>query len=82
MPHVDELKEEMAIKQALKNGTTNYAKLLGPGWRAIFKSFSEQIAQARLDNLPLSIFEMTSGGQATPTTNNAGEEEENNNTGG
>lgn len=64
MPHVDELKEENATKQALKNGTTDYSALLGPDWAGRMEGFAKQIEKARELGLPLSIFEMSSGGAA------------------
>jgi hypothetical protein len=63
MPNVDELKEENAIKQALKNGTTDFSKLLGPDWRKKLESYAEQIAFVREKLLPLGILE-TIGGTA------------------
>lgn len=69
MPNVDELKEESAIKQALKNGTTDFSKQLGPDWRKKLEAFSEQVNEIRRLNLPLSILE-TIGGVTEPTGNN------------
>lgn len=64
MPHVDELKEEMATKQALKNATTDYAILLGPDWAKKMKAYGEQLEKALDLKLPLSVFETVSGGAA------------------
>jgi len=63
MPNVDELKEAMAVRMALKNGTTDYSKLLGPDWRQRLGAFGEQF-DAILDlGLPLSITESISGNE-------------------
>lgn len=64
MPEVDQLDAENAVAQALKNGTTDYAQLLGPDWRERLASLSEQIEEIRRLNLPLSVLEMKSGGAA------------------
>jgi len=64
MPEVDELDAENADAQALKNGTTDFSKLLGPDWRAKMDSLAEQIEYARSKGLPLSVLEMKSGGTA------------------
>jgi capsid protein len=75
MPHVDELKEENAITQALKNGDTDFAELLGPNWREKMKAYAEQIEYAKTLGLPLSVFETKSGG-ITEEQNKKGESEE------
>ncbi len=61
MPNVDELKEENAIRRALKNGTTDFSKLLGPNWRKILEGYAEQIDFIRARLLPLGILETESG---------------------
>jgi hypothetical protein len=66
MPHVDEAREEAAVENALRNGTTDYSLLLGPAWRTKFAALAEQLDVARAGNLPLSVFTMKSGGAATP----------------
>ena len=68
MPHVDEAREEAATENALRNGTTDYSLLLGPGWRTKFGALAEQLAVARENNLPLSVFTAKSGGSAEPNT--------------
>jgi capsid protein len=66
MPHVDEAREEAATENALRNGTTDYSQLLGPGWRTKFDALAEQLDVARAGNIPLSVFTMKSGGAVTP----------------
>ena len=68
MPVVDPLKLELSIAKALKNGRTDFAKLLGPGWREILQAYSEQIKEIRALELPLEVLETKSGGMATPAT--------------
>lgn len=63
MPNVDELKEENAKKQALKNGTTDFSQLLGPDWKKRLAGLAEQVNEIKRLGLPLSILE-TIGGQA------------------
>lgn len=65
MPHVDEAREEAATENALRNGTTDFGELLGPGWRVKFSALAAQLDEARKLNLPLSVFTMKSGGAAT-----------------
>jgi len=64
MPAVDELKESKAEAQWLKNGTRNYADLLGPDWKQKFSALAEQFDFGREKNLPLGSFEQKSGGVA------------------
>jgi hypothetical protein len=64
MPEVDQLDYENAVAQALKNGTTDYSKLLGPDWEARLEGLAKQIAKIRELELPLSILELKSGGTA------------------
>jgi hypothetical protein len=66
MPEVDQLDAENAVAQALKNGTTDYAKLLGPDWRKRLQALADQIEEIRRLGLPLSVLEMKSGGTANP----------------
>ena len=64
MPEVDQLDYENAVAQSLKNGTTDYSKLLGPDWQTRLESLAEQIDEIRRLGLPLSVLEMKSGGTA------------------
>lgn len=64
MPSVDELKESNAEAQKIKNGTTDYAELLGPSWAEKLKALADQLDYARELNLPLAAFEQKSGGMA------------------
>ena len=57
MPHVDELKERLANRQALKNGERDYSDIVGPNWRAIFDGLSEQLQYGRDKKIPLSVFD-------------------------
>lgn len=71
MPEVNVLAAEKAIAQALKNGTTSYAELLGPDWAKKFASYGEQLKTAKQEDLPLGVFETKAGGAANP--NNDGQ---------
>jgi len=62
MPEVDELDAQNAIAAALKNGTTDYSKLLGPDWRKRLSGFGEMVEIIRKLKLPLKILETASGG--------------------
>jgi capsid protein len=73
MPNVDELKEEMARRMALKNGSTNYAEILGPNWRQLLTAYGEQFNEIVRLGLPLSITESISGNELTALIDNAGE---------
>jgi len=72
MPEVNETDAETSVALALKNGTTDYSKLLGPDWRKRLSSLAEQIEIIRKLGLPLSVLEMKSGGAAS---NNKPEEQ-------
>jgi capsid protein len=61
MPNVDELKEENAVKLALKNGSTDFSRLLGPDWKKKLAAYAEQINEIRALNLPLSVLETIGG---------------------
>jgi len=69
MPAVNELEEEKGKAQAIKNGTTDYSRLLGPGWLNHFEALGVQLDAGRELNLPLSAFEQKSGGAAPSETN-------------
>jgi hypothetical protein len=71
MPEVDQLDAENATAQALKNGTTDYAALLGPDWRKRLEALAGQINEIRRLGIPLSVLEMKSGGTANPKKDNA-----------
>jgi capsid protein len=75
MPNVDALKEAQADAQGLKNGTTDFAELLGPNWKEKMDAFSEQLEYARTKKLPLSVFEQKSGGMAGTATEETDTEE-------
>jgi capsid protein len=64
MPEVDELDAQNAIAASLKNGTTDFSKLLGPDWRQRLESLAEQLKVITDLGIPLSILEMKSGGVA------------------
>ena len=61
MPEVDELKAAMAERMSLKNGSRDFADMLGPDWEAKFERFSEQVEKARSLGIPLAVFETVSG---------------------
>ena len=72
MPEVDQLDYENATAMALKNGTTDYAALLGPDWRKRLEGLAEQIEVIKKLGIPLNILEMKSGGVAdNPKKDNA-----------
>jgi hypothetical protein len=64
MPEVDELDAQNAIAASLKNGTTDFGKLLGPDWRQKLEALAEQLKVITDLGIPLSILEMKSGGTA------------------
>tara|TARA_Y100000310_G_scaffold333780_1_gene412048 strand:+ start:2746 stop:4323 length:1578 start_codon:yes stop_codon:yes gene_type:complete len=70
MPEVDELDAQNAIAAALKNGTTDWSKLLGPDWERKLKALGEQANVIRDLELPLSFFEGKSGGSVNPKKDN------------
>jgi len=77
MPEVQVDTAQNAIALALKNGTTNFAKEIGPDWRNHFDALSEQIEYAKKKGIPLSNMEMKSGGSVTsarPTQNGSDDE--------
>ena len=61
MPSVDPLKEANATKLNLKNGVTDYSKLIGPDWDKRLTGFSDQVKRVRELDLPLSILETAAG---------------------
>jgi capsid protein len=75
MPEVNEKDAETATALSLKNGSTNYAELLGPDWKDRMDDLAEQIDYAREKNLPLSVLEQKSGGMADSSNDNIGESE-------
>ena len=79
MPNVDELKEESAIKQALKNGTTDFSKQLGPDWKKKLATYAEQVNEIRRLNLPLSVLETIGGVTEAANESESGEYTESNN---
>ena len=74
MPEVKELDAQKAIAQALKNGSTDYSKLLGPDWRNKLKALAEQLDVVRELNLPLGVLELKSGGTADDADTNEDED--------
>ena len=62
MPVVDPLKLQLAIAKALKNGVTDFSKLLGPNWKSHLTAFAEQVDIIRELSLPLDLLETKSGG--------------------
>ena len=58
---IDPVKEETATALALKNGTTDFRRLLGPRWRERLQELADQLAAAREMGLPLNVFETVSG---------------------
>jgi capsid protein len=61
MREVDNLKAETAVRMKLKNGTTDWSKLLGPNWKEILTKFGEQVKFIKDQGLPLSVFETVAG---------------------
>lgn len=66
MPEVQEVDAQTAIALKMKNGTTDFAQLLGADWEEQITNFSKQLEKVRKLNLPLKIFETVSGGNAIP----------------
>jgi len=66
MPEVDELDWANSVAQQLKNGTTDYSRLLGPDWRKRLKGFAEQVQLLRDLNIPAGVLELKSGGAVNP----------------
>ena len=64
MPEVNELDAQNAIAAALKNGTTDYAELLGPDWRKRLAGLADQVNEIRKLLLPLKVLETASGGMS------------------
>ncbi len=62
MPEVNELDAQNAIAAALKNGATDYSRLLGPDWRKRLDGLAEQLDVIRKLNIPAGILESKSGG--------------------
>jgi len=73
MPEIDELKAAKAVEQQLKNGTTDWSKLLGPDWEKKLRSFGKQVNVVREILLPLGLLETKSG---APTTEEKTEDDE------
>ena len=61
MREVDNLKAETAVRMKLKNGTTDWSKLLGPNWREILTGLGEQTDYVKELGLPLAMFETVAG---------------------
>ena len=61
MREVDNLKAETAVRMKLKNGTTDWSKLLGPNWKEILTKYGEQVAFVKELGLPLAVFETVAG---------------------
>lgn len=76
MPHVDEAREEAAVENALRNGTTDFSELLGPDWKTKFEALAGQLEEARKLGIPLSVFTMKSGGSADSGTTGSTDEDE------
>ena len=64
MPDIDPVKAQQAIALALKNGTIDFSKLLGPNWEEKLQQFADQLQYIKSLEIPLSVFEMKSGGTA------------------
>lgn len=61
MPEVNQKDAEIAIAQSLKNGTTDYAELLGPDWQERLRNYAGQVDRIRELNLPLEVLELKRG---------------------
>ena len=64
MPEVKEIDAQKAIAEGLKNGTTDFADLLGPNWREILTGYGEQIDFVKALGLPLGVLETKAGAPA------------------
>jgi capsid protein len=68
MPQVDPEKEGNAIDSAIKNGRTDFKKVLGPDWKKKLKGTGDGLTEAKNNNIPLSAFETKAGAIAEETT--------------
>jgi capsid protein len=75
MPEVQVDTAQNAIALALKNGTTDFSKEIGPDWRKHFDGLAEQIEYAKSKGIPLGIMEMKSGGAADGRDNSGSDDE-------
>ncbi len=75
MPEVDEERTVAAEARRLKNGLTDYARLLGPNWLAKFQALADQLTVIRKTLPELEILETKAGapsvGAATDAKDNA-----------
>jgi len=74
MPEVQEMDAQNAIALALKNGTTDFSKLIGPDWMKHFDALAEQLDYARKKGITLGALELKSGGIAAKTKEKGNEE--------
>jgi len=63
MPKLDPAKENESDRSGLKNGTNDFAKLLGPQWKKVLAAYADQINYIRELGLPLSVFETVAGAE-------------------
>lgn len=74
MPEVDQLDYEQAVAQGLKNGTLDFAALLGPDWERRLEDYAKQVDKVRELGLPLDVLEGKSGGIVNPKKNGSAAE--------
>lgn len=66
---VDAYKSAMAIGLMLKNGQMTYSDLHGPNWEKKFRQFGKELAVGREEQLPLSVYDATSGAAVNNQSN-------------
>ncbi len=69
-PKLDPAKEHESDRASLKNGSTDFARLLGPQWRKRLAAYAEQIEFIRSLGLPLSVFETVAGAEVQDDDDN------------
>jgi len=75
MPVVDEEKQYRAQAAGMKLGKLNFRNLHGSKWRRAFARLKQQLAVAREDQLPFSIFETVAGAELELKNENENENE-------
>lgn len=74
MPEVDRTAAATADALELKNGSTDYARLLGPGWEERLNALAKQLDLIKKLGLPLGILETVAGAPAASDSPDPGED--------
>ena len=64
MPSLNPLLDQKTFLAALKNGSTNLEKEIGPGWKGIIEELISELDHLRDNNVPHAIFETVAGAVA------------------